>query len=296
MSIFKLFIRGLGLTLRKHRLAFRLWAVNFFFSLLVIAPLAFVIHAQLSHSLSADNVLANLDVDWLTDLSSRYLNAAPAYFGLVLLAVLLYLLLSVFLNGGIIGCLNRPGARTTLADFFHDCGLYFWRFLRLFLLSIPAYLLLLGIFLPLLRVLLENVHRRATTEWPVLAASNLRILFLVLLLGLVSMFFDYVKIGLVTSGRKSVLWETWLTLKFISRRFFKAWGLSLLAGSAFVLLTLLYLEVIRILPQGKPLLVLLVFLWRQLYILGRQANRVLFFATELEFAKQFRNPDAQKIQ
>ncbi|MDD8013589.1 MAG: hypothetical protein PHX05_08940, partial [Acidobacteriota bacterium] len=199
MSIFKLFIRGLGLTLRKHRLAFRLWAVNLLFSLLVIAPLAFVIHGQLSHSLSADNVLAHLDVDWLTDLSSRYLNAAPAYLGLVLLAVILYLLLSVFLNGGVIGCLNRPEAQTTLADFFHDSGLYFWRFLRLFLLSIPAYLLLLGIFLPLLKALLESVHRRATTEWPVLAASNIRILSLVLLLGLVSMFFDYVKIGLVTS-------------------------------------------------------------------------------------------------
>ncbi len=290
MSIFKLFIQGLDLAFRKRRLAVRLWAVNFLFSLLVIAPLAFVIHGQLSHSLSADNVLANLDVDWLTDLSSRYLNAAPAYLGLVLLAVILYLLLSVFLNGGVIGCLNRPGARTTLADFFHDCGLQFWRFLRLFLLSIPAYLLLLGIFLPLLRALLEAATRRAAAEWPVLVASNFRILSLVLLLGLVSMFFDYVKIGLATGGRKSVLRETWLTLKFFARRFFKAWGLYLLAGSAFILLTLLYLEVIRILPKGKPLLVLVVFLWQQLYILGRQASRVLFYATELEFAKQHQEP------
>jgi len=294
MSICKLLIRGLDLAFRKRRLALRLWTVNFFFSLLVIAPLAFIIHGQLSHSLSADNVLAHLDVDWLTDLSSRHLNAAPAYLGLVLLAVILYLLLAVFLNGGVIGCLNRAGARTTLADFFHDCGLHFWRFLRLFLLSIPAYLLLLGIFFPLLRSLLEAVKRRAATEWPVLVAGNIRILSLVLLLGLVSMFFDYIKIGLATGNRKRVLRETWLTLKFLSRRFFKAWSLYLLAGSAFVLLTLLYLEVIRILPQGKPLPVLFVFLWQQLYILGRQASRVLFYATELEFTKQYQTVALEK--
>ena len=130
----------------------------------------------------------------------------------LLLAVVLYLLLTVFLNGGIIGCLNRPEASTTLADFFHDCGLYFWRFLRLFLLSIPVYLLAVGDLLPLLRTLLNVFDRRATTEWPALIASNLRFLALVLLLTVVSMFFDYVKIGLVTSGRKKVLQETWRTV------------------------------------------------------------------------------------
>jgi hypothetical protein len=207
---------------------------------------------------------------------------------LIVLAVVLYLVLAVFLNGGIIGALNRPEAKTTLADFFHDCGLYFWRFLRLFLLSIPVYLLFMGIFLPLLRAFLAIFSRRATTEWPVLIVSNLRFLALVLLLTIVAMFFDYVKIGLVTGSRKKVLRETWLTLKFIGRRFFKAWGLYLLAGLVFVALTLLYLEIARILPKDRPLMVLLVFIWQQAYVLARQWSKVLFFATELKFVEQHR--------
>jgi hypothetical protein len=44
--------------------------------------------------------------------------------------------------------------------------------------------------------------------------------------------------------------------------------------------------VARILPHGRPLLVLLAFLWQQMYILGRQASRVVFYATEFEFVKQ----------
>ncbi len=290
MSLFKLFSRGLDLTLRKHPLAFRLWAVNFLFALLIAAPAAFLLIGHAGHSLSAGSVLNKLDVHWLTDLSSRFLDAAPAVVGLLIAAACLYLLLAVFLNGAIIGSLNRPGARTTLAGFFHDGGLYFWRFFRLLLFSIPVYLLALAIFFPLLRILLQLLQRRATTEWPVLVAGNIRILFLLLLLGLVSMFFDYVKIGLATSGRQSVLKEAWLTLKFLRGRFFRAWGLYLLAGLAFILLTLFYLEVARLLPKGRPWLVLVFFLWQQLYILGRQASRVLFFATELEFTKQFRNP------
>jgi len=286
MSLVTLFIRGLGLSFRKRSLALRLWAVNVLFSLLVIAPLAIVIHGQPPRSLSAANTLARPDIHWLTDLSTQYMNTAPLLTGLLLAAVVLYLVLSVFLNGGVIGGLNRLEARTTLADFFHDCGLFFWRFFRLFLLSLPFYLLFVGVLHSLVAALLKYLTRRSATEWPVLVASNLRLLALVLLLGLVSMFFDYVKIGLATGGRRSVLKEAWRTLKFIARRFFRAWGLYLLAGLAFVALTLLYLEVIRIMPKNTPLWVLLVFLWQQLYILGRQMSKVLFFATELEFAKE----------
>lgn len=288
MSIFKLFAAGLVLTFRKRRLVLRLWAANFLFAVLVAAPAAFLLIGHSAHSLSAAAVLKKLDVHWLTDLSARYLDVAPAYAGLLLLAVGFYMLLAVFLNGGIIGCLARPESRPTLADFFHDCGLNFWPFFRLFLISIPVYLLALALFFPLLRVLLEALQRRAATEWPVLIAGNIRIISLVLLLGLVSMFFDYVKIGLATGGRRAVLKESWLTLKFLRRRFFRAWALYLAAGLAFILLTLLYLEVARLLPKDRPLLILVFFVWQQLYILGRQASRVLFFATELEFVREYR--------
>jgi hypothetical protein len=124
-----------------------------------------------------------------------------------------------------------------------------------------------------------------------LIVSNLRLLALVLLLTVVAMLFDYVKIGLVTRGSNRVLKETWLTLKFIGRRFFKAWGLYLLAGLVFVALTFFYLEIARILPKNRPLLVLLVFLWQQAYILCRQWSKVLFFATELKFVEQHREPN-----
>ncbi len=290
MPFRKLLIRSLDLALRKRGLAVRLWVVNFLFSLLIVAPLAFVIHDQLAHSLAADHVLAKLDVTWLTDLSTRYRDAAPAFLGLALLAVLLYLLLAVWLNGGVIGCLDRPAARTTLADFSHDCGQYFWRFLRLFLLSIPIYLAVLGIFYSLILALLNMVNRRAPGEWPALIIRNLRLLALVLLLTVLTMFFDYVKIGLVTGDRKKVLKEAWLTLRFIGRRFFKAWGLYLLAGLFFVALTVFYLEIARLLPKDRPLLVLFFFLWQQTYVLCRQWSKLLFFATEIELAKQYREP------
>jgi hypothetical protein len=290
MPIFTLFVRGLGRGCRQRPLAARLWVVNFLFALLVAAPAAFLLHGQISHSLAAASILKKLDVHWLTDLSTRYLDAAPAVMALLLAAISLYLLLSVFLNGGVIGGLNRDDDASTLADFFRDCGAYFWRFLRLLLLSLPVYLLALALLYRPLAALLDVLDRRAATEWPALALANLRILALVLMLGLVSMFFDYVKIGLVTGGRGKVLKEAWQTLKFLKRLFFRAWGLYLLAGTAFIALTLAYLEIARLLPQGRPAAVLLVFLWQQVYVLGRQASKVLFFATEIELAKQHQEP------
>jgi len=290
MGNFKILIKGMILSYQKSRLAVRLWAINLIFSLFAVGPLFFLMMRHMSHSFSGDHALQKLDLFWLADFVYRFMNITPALLGLALLAAVLYLLLSIFLNGGIIGCLNRPEAGTTLADFFHDCGLYFWRFFRLFLLSIPVYLAVLGIFYSLIKAFLEIFNRRAATEWPALIVSNLRILALVLLLTVVAMFFDYVKIALVTGARKKVLKETWRTLKFIGRRFLKAWGLYLLAGLVFVALTLFYLEITRLIPKNRPLLVLLVFLWQQIYILCRQGSKVLFFASELEFMRQYREP------
>jgi len=290
MGNFKILLKGMILAFQKRRLAVRLWAINLIFSLFAVGPFFFLMMQHMSHSFSGEHALQKLDPFWLGDFVYRYMNIAPAFLGSALLAVVLYLLLAVFLNGGIIGCLNRPVAKTTLADFFHDCGLYFWRFLRLFLLSIPVYLAGLGIFYQLIKNFLEIFNRRAATEWPALIVSNLRLITLVLLLTMVAMFFDYVKIGLVTRGQKKVLKETWLTLKFIWRRFFKVWGLYLLAGLVFAALTLFYLEIARIIPKNRPLLVLLVFLWQQIYILCRQESKLLFYASALELTRQYREP------
>jgi hypothetical protein len=288
MGIFKILLKGMVISFKKRRLAVRLWAVNLVFSLFVVGPFFFLMTKHMANSFSGERALQKLDIFWLGDFIYRYMNIAPALTGLLVLAALLYLILAVFLNGGIIGGLNRPEVKTTLADFFHDCGLYFWRFFRLLLLSVPVYLLFMGIFLPLLRAFLAIFSRRAATEWPALIVSNLRFLVLVLLLTIVAMFFDYVKIGLVTRGSNKVLKEIWLTLKFCARRFFRAWGLFLLAGLVFVALTLFYIEIARLLPKNRPLMVLLVFLWQQAYILCRQWSKVLFFASELKFVEKHR--------
>jgi hypothetical protein len=289
MANFRILIKGMVAAFKKRRLAGRLWTVNLIFSLFVVGPFFFLMLDHMSHSFSGERALQKLDIFWLGDIIYRYLNVAPAIVGMALLAAILYLGLSVFLNGGVIGSLNRPES-ATLADFFHDGGLYFWRFLRLFLLSIPVYLLFLGIFFPLIKSFLNVFSGRATTEWPALIASNLRFLGLVLLLTVVSMFFDYVKIGLATGGNRKVLPETWRTLKFVGKRFFRAWGLYLLAGLVFIALTLAYLEVARILPKHTPAMVLLVFIWQQAYVFCRQWSKVLFFASEIEFAKQHKEP------
>lgn len=294
MTNFKLLIRAMILSIKKRRLAVRLWAVNLVFSLLAVAPFFFLMTAHMSHSFSGRHTLQKLDLFWLGDFIYRYAHISPALLGSTLLTMGLYLLLAIFLNGGVIGALNRPGSRTTLAEFFHDCGLYFWRFFRLFLITIPIYLVFLGVFFPLLKTVINLFSRRAATEWPAVVASNLRFLFLVLLLTIVAMFSDYVKVGLVTGAGSKLLRQIGLTWKFLRRRFFKAWGLYLLTGLVFIAVTLFYLEIARILPNNRPLLVLLVFIWQQLYILARQWTKVLFFASEIEFVKNYQTPAPEK--
>ena len=52
MTIFKLFVRGMILSFARLRLAVRLWAVNFLFSLLAVAPFFFLMTSHMAHSFS----------------------------------------------------------------------------------------------------------------------------------------------------------------------------------------------------------------------------------------------------
>jgi hypothetical protein len=200
---------------------------------------------------------------------------------------ILFLVLLVFLNGGIIGRIAAAEGRFTLGGFFGDCGRYFGRLFRVFLISLVGYLLIFGILGRFVSLPFRIWSKGASTQWTTLASSSLRLLVLLLLFSIVKMFFDYVKVTLVMEDSRKTVRTTLRNFRFLGRRFFKAWALFLLVGLFFVISTIIYLLVAKALPKAGigPLLL---FLWQQAYIAVRLWISILFFATEYAFLKSYR--------
>jgi hypothetical protein len=284
MGNLKIFGKGFHTTNKKARMLIYLWVINFLFSLVIITPVYFLISRDYSRSLMGDRLLQGIDMLWLGDIFYKYQDILPALKGWMLFPAILFLALYVFLNGGIIGRVVAEDEKANLSNFFGDCGKYFFRFLRVFLISAVGYIILFGVIFKLLSALFNLWTRNASTEWILIIASNLQFLIQILLFSIVRMFFDYVKVSLVAENSRKTLKATIANFGFIGKKFFKVWVLYLLVGIISILLGILFLGVSNILPKAGALLIVL-FIWQQVYIFSKMWGKTLFFSTECQFLR-----------
>lgn len=281
MGLLRIFIQGFSTTNAKAKIVVYLWLTNFVFSLLIVTPFYFLINKEFSRSLVGDSLAEGFGLPWFADLAYKYKDIAGSITGWMLIPGVIFLFLYIFLNGGIIGRIADEREPVNFKNFFSDCGKYFFRFFRVFLVSLFGYGFVFLIY-RLISSLFKLWTKNASSELPLIISSNLKFLILILLFSAVRMYFDYVKIRLVVEDSKRTVLTTILNLAFIGRRFFTAWFLYILVGIIGLILGLIYLGIAKILPSPGSL-VIIVFIWQQLYILSRMWVKILFFSTEYHF-------------
>ncbi len=245
-------------------------------------PFLIIAQTELGHSLLGSSVRP-ADLTWLGETALKYGDALPALLAGLLVAAVLYLALQVFLNGGIFGRLLDREGKATLAAFAGDCGRYFGRFTRIFLVSLFFLFLTFGIVLELVSALIGPAMKSAPTEWLPLILSNAHFLIALLLLSLVHMVVDYTRIAVVADDERRVLKALRHALIFLKRRFFRAWALYLLIVGATLAGTVALSAALGPLGGPGPAPVVAAFAVMQIYILFRLLVRMLFAAAQAEF-------------
>ncbi len=282
MKIFKIFEEGFKTTNNRLKIVVYLWLINFIFSVVIVTPVYFLIKKDLSGSLMSDQILKGSELLWLGDIAYKYQNIFPALVGWFLIPGIFFMLLYVFLYGGIIGRIAAQDEKISLTSFLSDSSKYFFPFLRVFLISLVAYIVVFGGIHSVISALLNIWKRSASTEWPLMLASILEFVILVLLFSIVRMFFDYVRVRLVVEKSKKAMRATLLNMSFIGKKFFKAWLLYLLVGLITAVFGFIYLVVYQLLPSIGVLLIV-GFIWQQAYVLSRMWTKILFYSTEYHF-------------
>jgi hypothetical protein len=282
MSILKAIAKGMGTTFRKPRLVVILYVFNLVFAATVAVPFFAIIQSELGHSLVGSNVRP-ADVMWLGEAALKYGDAVPAILGVFLVQGFLYLALQVFLNGGVVGRLLDREGRTTLEPFFADCGRYFWRYVRIFLISLVFLALTFGVVLKLLSALIRPASESAVTAWLPLVLSNLHFLVALLLLSIVHMIVDYARIAVVADGEAKVLRALRHALKFLGKRFFRAWAIYLLLVFLTLVGTVAFYIILGRFASPGVAWVIAGLLLMQIYVLFRTWIRTVFVSAQAEY-------------
>ncbi|HMA53727.1 MAG TPA: hypothetical protein VKT17_04670 [Acidobacteriota bacterium] len=282
MGAFKAIVNGIGTTFRKPRLLIILYAVNLLFALVVAFPFLALVQAELGQSLLGASIRP-VDLMWIGEAVLKHQDALAAIAAGFVACGIAYLGLHVFLYGGIVGRLLDREGPASLDAFAGDCGRYFWRFVRLFLVSLVFLVLTLGLVLQLVSALFAPLSESAVTEWLPLILSNLHFLIALLLLSIVHMIIDYARIAIVADEERKVLRALRHALTFLKTRFFRAWAIALLIIAATIAGTVVFYVILGALGAPTVVQVIAALVWMQLYIAFRIWIRTLFVAAQAEF-------------
>jgi len=210
----------------------------------------------------------------------------------ILAVAALYLLVQVFLLGGILGVLRAPEGGWTVRGLAHGAGFYAGRMLRVSVLA----LVLAGVVFALnvrLVAWVEDVAREAVSERTALALLLGRHALLLAALLVVHMLASYARVILVVEERRSAILAVVSSLGFCRRNFLAAAGQYVVVFVVGLVLLGLWAAIdVRLVVTGwKSQLVALVLF--EALIAGRIALRLGLLAAQLELyrARSRREPD-----
>ncbi len=253
---------------------FFLFTVQLVLAFILVVPFAARWSSMLDHSLMGDDLLGGHGANLVFEFLAKKSDTVSMEVSLLVLLGLFYLVLSVFFNAGILGCLVK-NKDNDLRLFFENGGRYFLRFLGLTAISVPCLLgaLFVQSLLGTLFHLVPSDSERLQTVFLLVRTFG----FAVLILS-VNMVFDYAKIIAIVKNRNSTWKNLTSAFRFVLRNPGKTYCLYGTVGIFGLVLTAVYLVVAKSVGVSAGILLLLV--WQQLYAFFRVGMRLLSFSAQ----------------
>ena len=269
--------QGLLAVVRNWGLVLLLLAVNLVLAGLLAAPLAADMEQELRNKDAAGGMMYGFDYGWWSEWHDRQqgpgTSFGPEIFGIgfafrnldlllkgalpgalfaraeengepvldpmVLALGGLYVLVQLFLTGGVLGVLRAPQGGWTLRGLMHGSGFYFGRMVRLAAVSLLALWALFALYFPLASWM-DGLSRDAVSERAAMAWSLGRHAALLLAILFLNMVNGYAKVMIVVEERSSALLAWVSAFSFCLRRLLRAGGHYALVAVAAVLLLMVW--------------------------------------------------------
>jgi len=272
-------------------------------TILLALPLAVTLHGMLADhlgsSLAAETAVTGVNYDWWNEFLAQAAGIGqsfvPAIIGfaavmknlsdivdargwstVIMSAIAAQIAVSTFLIGGVMDRLARDRA-IGAGGFFQACGVYFFRFLRLGVISAVIYWLL---FLKLHPWMFDTVYANLIKDLPVeRTAFFYRLAFYAIFGALViatNILVDYAKVRAVVEDRRSMIGALIAGGRFVVRNFGAVAGVYAMNAVVFLILIAIYAWLA---PSAEYNLA--AFAVGQLYIVFRVVLRLLFAASSI---------------
>ncbi len=200
------FAAGIGVVWRHRSLLWWVFAVNVALGAMGALPAARQLHHAVRHSLAAGSLYRGFDLGMFYELTRvpevsllRFKNTSYLFAGL-------FAALMLFANGGLLVA-YREDRGLGPADFFAACGSFFWRFVRLALISLVPFAFLGNAYLGVDKAA-DYLGDRVTADQVGFVIWLVGVIVLVLLTLLVRLWFDIAKVRAVAEDERRMVRST----------------------------------------------------------------------------------------
>jgi hypothetical protein len=206
---------GFSLLWRRQGILWWVFVVNFVCGAVGTIPALLALHRALAHSLAGQPLSKGFDVGMFVELvrlpNVRLMSTYTASY----IFAFLFLLFMLFVSGGILET-YRQDRKLTTGDFFAASGAYFWRFVRLLLLSLIPFIVV-GMIYQGLSKLSDYVGDRAIADQVGIYLSWFAIAVFLLLALIVRLWFDIGQVRTVAQNERRMWRNTWKAFRIIFR-------------------------------------------------------------------------------
>ncbi len=189
-----------GLVWRRRNVLLLVFVANFAVTALSGLPFSQRLRS-LDYSLRSQLLVRGMDVGVLSEVLRRPEIGRPGS-DMLVLPQFVYLVLILFLTGGILNSYTA-GRHLSMAEFFRDCGAFFWRFVRL-LLFLAAVTILITVIAALFSAAIEPLGSGVNQDRNSVLSGAAPVALWLFLFSIVRLWFDMAQVRAVLEGERAM--------------------------------------------------------------------------------------------
>lgn len=258
---------------------------NFIFALFIALPFSRLLDQIAAYSEAPLQGLKQFDIYFIGDIINNYGPELHMIWGQVLIFVLLYLILNIFLAGGLIENYIHVFERFSMSAFFANCAKHFWCLFRLALYFIVVQIIVVA-FLIFIYGKLGLSPFELDSEMTLISRSRMMLFIFVILFIWIDMVLECAKVILVAQRKRGFVLPYILRTKFfVLRNFFSVAALYILCTLTFLFILGLYAVLNDIFNMTSMTSIVIAFLLAQVYLFLRVGSRLLYMTTAVDFLR-----------
>jgi len=284
-KVIGIFLSAIKLLFFRWRAWLVVFVANLIFAMLIAFPFGRLLNKLGEHSEAPLKGLLGFDLNFIADVINNYGTGLHLVVGQMMAYASLYLVLNIFLSGGLIEAYVHLFGRFSLSEFLANCAKHFWRLFRLALYFVGAQIVVVAV-LGYIFVQLGLSPFDLESDTVLITRTRVMFVILVLLIGWIDMVNEYAKVRVVTQKEKTLILPLLIRVKFFClKHFFPILALFLLCVLSFLLVLGLYSVINDVITMTSTGTIIMAFLIGQVYLIFRIGTRLLFTSAATDYLR-----------